>query len=158
LECVYNLKSFFNSIGCFNIYYFEIDANIPDFRYSFLLNNTLGDLTVINDFIIIGSNIRLESPLLNSVYRKSYLNNIYFKVYNIGLGLNYINYPIINIGSSIKCLNKYILSLLIVNKYILFNDYYNLSFFKKKNLFTKNILLGSSSIVRKDSNNILNLI
>ena len=41
LELVYNLKSFFNGIGCNNIYYHELDNNISDFRYSFLLNNTL---------------------------------------------------------------------------------------------------------------------
>lgn len=158
LELVYNLKSFFNSIGCNNIYYFEIENNIPDFNYSFLLNNTLKNLNNINDLLIIGANIRLESPLLNSVYRKNYLNNLNFKVYIIGLGLNYLNYKTINLGSNLVCFNKYILGLLIVNKYFLFNDYYNLSFFSKTNLFSKNILLGSSSLIRNDSNTIINTI
>jgi len=158
LELVYNLKSFFNNIGCNNIYYFEIDKNIPDFNYTFLLNNTLKNLNNINDLFIIGANIRLESPLLNSVYRKNYLNNLNFKVYSIGLGLNYLNYKIINLGSSLISFNKYILGLLIVNKYFLFNDYYNLSFFSKNNIFTKNILIGSSSLIRNDSNTIINSI
>jgi len=158
IELVYNLKSFFNSLGCNNIYYIELDNNIPDFRYMYLLNNTLRDLNMINDFLIIGSNVRLESPLLNSFFRKNYLNNINFKVYIIGLGLNYLNYATINIGSSVNSINKYILGLLTVCKYFLFNDYYNLSYFYNKNLFSENILLGSSSIIRNDSNNILNLI
>jgi NADH dehydrogenase/NADH:ubiquinone oxidoreductase subunit G len=158
LELVYNLKSFFNSIGCNNIYYYEVERNIPDFNYSFLLNNTLKNLNNINDLLIIGANIRLESPLLNSVYRKNYLNNLNFKVYIIGLGLNYLNYKTINIGSNLVSFNKYILGLLIVNKYFLFNDYYNLSFFNKTNLLSKNILLGSSSLIRNDSSTIINTI
>gem|GEM_PF-4325217 len=158
LELVYNLKSFFNSIGCNNIYYFEIDKNIPDSSYTFLLNNTLKNLNNINDLLIIGSNIRLESPLLNSVYRKNYLNNINFKVYIIGLGLNYLNYKTINLGSNLISFNKFILGLLVVNKYFLFNDYYNLSFFNSNYIFTNNILVGSSSLVRNDSNTIINSI
>jgi len=158
IELVFNLKYFFNSIGCNNIYYIELDNNHTDFRYIYLLNNTLRDLNLVNDFLIIGSNIRLELPLLNSVFRKNYLNNINFKVYIIGLGLNYLNYTIINLGSSIICLNKYILGLLIVSKYFLFSDYYNLSYFYKNNILSKNILLGSSSIIRNDSCNIINLV
>lgn len=158
LELVYNLKIFFNNIGCNNIYYFEIDKNIPDSSYTFLLNNTLKNLNNINDLLIIGANVRLESPLLNSVFRKNYLNNLNFKVYIIGLGLNYLNYKIINLGSSLICFNKYILGLLVVNKYFLFNDYYNLSFFYYNNLFSKNILVGSSSLIRNDSNTIINSI
>jgi hypothetical protein len=72
--------------------------------------------------------------------------------------LNYLNYKTINLGSNLVCFNKYILGLLIVNKYFLFNDYYNLSFFSKTNLFSKNILLGSSSLIRNDSNTIINTI
>ena len=155
LELVYNLKSFFNNIGCNNIYYYEIDKNITDFNYGFLLNNTLKNLNNINDLLIIGANIRLESPLLNSVYRKNYLNNLNFKVYIIGLGLNYLNYKTINLGSNLISFNKYILGLLIVNKYLLFNDYYNLSFFTKNNIFSKNILIGSSSLIRNDSHTIV---
>lgn len=156
IELVYNLKSFFNSIGCNNIYYFEFDNNISDFRYSFLLNNTLKELSNINDLLIVGANIRLESPLLNSVYRKNFLNNLNFKVYIIGLGLNYLNYSVINIGSSSLSFYKYMLSLLIVNKYFLFNDYYNLNYFNKWNLLSNNILIGSSSLIRNDSNSIIN--
>jgi hypothetical protein len=44
----------------------------------------------------------------------------------------------------------------IVNKYFLFNNYYNLSFFFKKNLFSCNFLLGSSSLIRHDINSIIN--
>jgi len=158
IELIFNLKSFFNSIGCNNIFYFELVNNLPDLRYYFLLNSTLRDLTNVSDLLIIGSNIRLESPLLNSVYRKNFLNNINFKVYVIGLGLNYLNYAVINLGSSTLCLYRYLLGLLIVNKYFIFNDYYNLNFFSYKNIFCKNILIGSSSLVRNDINSIINSI
>lgn len=158
MELVFNLKSFFNSIGCNNIFYFELTNSLPDLRHFFLLNNTLRELVNVNDLLIIGSNVRLESPLLNSIYRKNFLNNINFKVYIIGLGLNYLNYAVINLGSNILCLYKYLLGLLIVNKYFIFNDYYNLNFFSNKNIFCKNILIGSSSLIRNDTNSIINSI
>jgi NADH dehydrogenase/NADH:ubiquinone oxidoreductase subunit G len=102
LELIFNLKNFFNNIGCNNIFYYENNYNNADFRFYFLLNSTLRDLNKLNDVLVIGSNIRLESPLINSIYRKNYLNNSNnFKIYNIGLGLNYNNYPLINIGSNI---------------------------------------------------------
>ena len=38
----------------------------------------------------------------------------------------------------------------------MFNSYYNISFFQKKNLYSCNFFLGSSSIIRNDSTAILN--
>jgi len=155
LELVYNLRSLFNSIGCNNIYYYELSISKCDFRYMYLLNNTIRSLNNILDLLVIGSNIRLEAPLLNSIFRKNYLNFSNFKVYLIGLGLNYYNYPVINIGSSLISLYKYLLGLSIANKYFLFNNYYNLNNFNCNNYFTLNILLGSSSLIRNDFNNVL---
>ena len=125
IELSYILKYLFNKIGCLNINYFENLKNNPDLRYTYLLNNTIKSLNNITEIFLIGSNPRLELPLLNSYIRKSYLNNLNFKVYSIGTGLNYLTYPILNIGSSIKNLYKFLYSLSIVNKYFLFDNFFH---------------------------------
>ena len=158
LELVYNLKFFFNNLGCNNLYYFELNNNSSDFRYYYYLNNTLTNLNNVADLLILGCNLRLESPLLNSSFRKNYLNLINFKAYSIGLGSNYSNYPIVNLGSTTLSLYKFFLGTLLVNKYFLFNSYYNINHFLARNILTLNILLGSSSLIRNDSNNLLNYI
>jgi len=156
IELSYILKYFFNKIGCFNINYIENLKNNPDFRYLYLLNNTIKNLNYITEIFLIGSNPRLELPLLNSYIRKSYLNNLNFKVYSIGTGLNYLTYPILNIGSSLKNLYKFLYSLSIINKYIIFDNFYNIHFFKKMNIINSFFMLGSSFFIRMDYNNILN--
>lgn len=158
LELIYNLKYFFNNIGGNNIYYFEPINSNSDFRYYYLLNNTLANLNNILDVLFIGANIRLESPLLNSSLRKNFLNSINFKAYSIGLGLNYSTFPVVNIGSSVLSLYKYLLGLLLVNKYFLFNNYYNINYFNSNNILTLNLFIGSSSIIRNDYNSILSSI
>jgi len=150
------LKYFFNKIGCLNINYPENLKNNPDLRYTYLLNNTIKELNNINELFLIGSNPRLELPLLNSYIRKSYLNNLNFKIYSIGTGLNYITYPILTIGSSIKNLYKFIYSISLVNKYFIFDNFYNIYFFNKINIISSSFILGSSFFIRTDYNNILN--
>lgn len=80
MECIFGsfldietsiaVKDFFNSFGCSN-YNYEKPINILfDFRYYFLLNNTLFYLENSSIIFLIGSNLRLESPLLNLLYAK----------------------------------------------------------------------------------------
>jgi hypothetical protein len=156
MELSYILKYFFNKIGSLNINYSENLKNMPDFRYSYLLNNTIKNLSNIIEILLIGSNPRLELPLLNSYIRKSYLNNLSFKIYSIGLGLNFLTYPVLNIGSSLKNLYKFLYGISIVNKYFIFENFYNTSFFKKNILLNSSFILGSSFFIRTDYNNILN--
>jgi hypothetical protein len=156
LELSYLLKYFFNKIGSLNINYCETIKNVPDLRYTYLLNNTIKNLNNITEIFLIGCNPRLELPLLNSYIRKSFLNNLNFKVYSIGLGLNYLTYPLLNIGSSIKNLYKFFYSLSIVNKYFFFDNFYNLCFFNKIKIINSYFILGSSFFIRTDSNNIFN--
>ncbi len=158
LDNCYSLKYFFTNLGCFNIYYLNIDNNISDFRYSYLLNNTLKNLNNMLDIFIIGGNLRLEIPLLNANIRKNYIQNMNLKVYSIGLALDYLTYPVINLGSSIKNLLKFILGLMLVNKFLLFNDFYNNYYINNKNLLFIYFFIGSSTQIRNDYNSILNKI
>jgi NADH-quinone oxidoreductase subunit G len=158
LDLVVAVKSFFTKVGCFNFYYFE-EGNINnDFRYSYLLNTTLRNLVNSYNILLLGSNIRLEAPLLNSNIRKGYLNNNSLKVYSIGLNIDYLTYPVINLGSSMNVLYMFICGIVLANKYFLFDDYYNINYLNNKNIIISNIIIGSSIISRVDSNEIINLI
>lgn len=58
-----------------------------DLRSSFLLNTTLVSLENISYGIFIGTNLRLEIPLVSSRLRKSFLNNN-TKFYSLGLSVD----------------------------------------------------------------------
>jgi len=106
--------------------------------------------------ILIGFNPRLELPLLNSYLRKNYLNNLNFKIYSIGFSLDYLTYPVINLGSSIKSLYKFLLGLSLINNYFLYNNYYNHYFFNFKTVLSFYLFVGSSNLIRIDSDFLLN--
>lgn len=72
LASVISIKNFFNSIGCSNIGYYPLSqVNCVDFRSMFLLNSTLFEIENFSIVVLIGSNLRLELPLLNSRLRKN---------------------------------------------------------------------------------------
>lgn len=70
LDTVLSLKNFFVGIGCSNFNYVDNLDMGCDFRFSFLLNKTLVSLESISYCLFIGTNLRLESPLLTLVYEK----------------------------------------------------------------------------------------
>jgi len=98
LEGFISLKLYFNSFGCSNILYLQSYLNNFDIRFYFQLNDTFVNLEHKILVLFFGLNMRLESPLLNLRLRKSFLGNIDFKAYSIGLGLNYLTYPVLNLG------------------------------------------------------------
>jgi hypothetical protein len=64
------LKLFFNGLGCANLNY-QLNFNFnSDFRYMYLLNSSLIGLETISYVLLIGTNPRLESPLLNPALGK----------------------------------------------------------------------------------------
>ena len=155
IELSITLKSLINSLGCSNILYFENTIYNFDFRYSFLLNTTIKELVSINDVLLIGFNPRIEVPLLNSQLRKNYINNLNFSIYSIGLALNNSTYPIINTGNSIKNLYKFLMGITLVSKNLLFKSFYNTFFFNANLNINPYIFLGSSTLIRKDSDCII---
>jgi NADH-quinone oxidoreductase subunit G len=62
LDSSSSLKKFFNSFGCCNIDYFENSTinTQADFRFTYLLNKTLLELENINNFIFVGTNLRMD--------------------------------------------------------------------------------------------------
>lgn len=62
------------------------------------MNSTLIELENKNRLLFIGTNVRFEAPLLNARLRKAFLINYDFKAYSIGLGINYLTFPVLNLG------------------------------------------------------------
>lgn len=98
-----NLKTFFSIFGCSNLSYYNVFNWIYDFKFSFLYNNSLLELEKVSLIFFVGSNLRLENPLLNSRIRKNYLlnENNSLLLISFGLSLKYLTYPIINCGNNI---------------------------------------------------------
>jgi len=70
LETAFSLKKFLNQMGCFNLFCEDETIYNYDFRFMFLLGVTLSLLEVVNMIFLVGTNLRLESPLLNHVFEK----------------------------------------------------------------------------------------
>lgn len=98
LEAALCLKTYFNSFGCSNINYSGNFISFSDMRFLFQLNSTLLALENMIIYIFLGTNIRLELPLLNARVRKVFLNKQEFKAYSVGLGLNHLTFPVKNLG------------------------------------------------------------
>ena len=149
------LKNFFNSFGCSDIAYDDLFYNKSDFRSFYFLGATLSQLEISSFFLFIALNLRLESPLLNSRLRKNYLNNLNIThYYSIGLALNYLTFPVINLGNSLVCLYSLLEGKLRRYPSFISFSFANLSFLQFPVIpFVKPfILLGSSILHRKDSN------
>lgn len=158
LEAASSLKQFFTSFGCCNYNYYEnsMNNNFHDFRFIFLLNKTLLDLENLNNLFFIGTNLRMELPLLNIRIRKNYLEkNNNLNLYSFGLALDYLTYPVLNLGNSMKSILLFIESKFNLNYLIYFYDFININYsniFYIKNLY---FFIGMSILNRIDSNNIL---
>jgi len=143
LEAALSLKQYFNSFGCSSIYYYNNIFTFFDLRFSYLLNMTLLHLETLSLILFIGTNVRLEAPLLNARIRKAYLSYMDFSAYAIGLGINYLTYPVLNIGNSIHAFIQFCSGRLFFLKFMMYLDVYNLSYFN--NYFVNlHIFLGMS--------------
>lgn len=132
LHSSFYIKKFFNSFGCSNISYYE-ESNIFsifDSRIFYLLNKTLLELENINNFFFLGTNLRMELPLLNLRLRKNYLENKNMISYSFGLSLNYLTFPVQNLGNSINSLKNFIEGKFYLNFIIFFYEYFNIIILK----------------------------
>jgi len=151
------LKHFFNSCGSSNIYYFENSSSfsIYDFRFSYLLNNSLLELENINNLFFVGSNVRMELPLLNIRIRKNYMENNLVNLYSFGLSLDYLTYPVRNLGNSISSITKFLECKFYFNFIIFFTNFININYFNLYNINNVFFFIGMSMLNRIDSSNIL---
>ena len=104
LQSALSLKIFFNNFGVSNIFFNFVVFNwIFDFKYLFHFNNILENLELINLFLLVACDIRLEAPLINIRIKKNFnINkNKELFLYSYGLALKFLTYPIKNLGNSI---------------------------------------------------------
>lgn len=150
------LKYFFNSIGCSNIYYNNDYETLVDFHLFFKLNDTISNISNIsnvvgyNNILFIGTNTRLELPILNAILRRNCLKNMFMRIYSIGLALNHTTFPVSNLGNSTKTLLELVEGRLLSMIQLLFNDYFNLLYFGIQDI-SINIFIGSSITKRLDN-------
>jgi len=110
LEVGFGMKNLFNSIGCNNVF-FDLKTQIAvDFRSDYLLNCNIVGIEQADFILLLNSNLRIENPILNSRLRKAYLHNLKSNkpllIFSIGCGLNYLTYPVKNLGSSTKSIKE----------------------------------------------------
>ncbi|KAJ7557251.1 hypothetical protein O6H91_05G118900 [Diphasiastrum complanatum] len=75
-ESIIALKDFLNKLGCENTWCEGIGANIDaDVRSKYLLNTTIAGVENADVFLLIGTQVRKEAPLLNARIRKAVRNN-----------------------------------------------------------------------------------
>jgi len=146
LELVNSVKVYLNTFGCTNFFNNEnVNYNF-DFRFLYLLNATILSLEVADFVVFIGSNLRLEAPLLNSRLKKNCQNS---KIFSFGLSVNYLTFFVKNLGNSVKTLLLFLEGKL---KFLL-NVYYNfnLSFlnWNKSLNFVKPLIFFGMSIIKR---------
>lgn len=139
LESIFLVKQFSTKYADFTInsnkFFSKKNIN-NDFRNNFLMNLNINDLKLFKKILIIGLNLRLESPLLN-IFFKDLVNKNLLKIYNIGSAYNY-NYYNYNFGNNPLEIYKFF-----EGKSFLNNIFKNSN---EKNL----ILIGNSFLNRND--------
>jgi len=160
LETVISFKDFFTDIGVSSMDYEDYSyAFVTDFRFSFLLNSTLASLEFSSVILLIGTNLRTEVPLLNSRIRKNYLlTNKLLTVFSLGLALDYLTFPVKNLGNSILNLKNIFQGKNIFLKILLFKDFYSMSFVNFNFIYHvyPKIFIGAAGLNRFDNVSILN--
>lgn len=160
LQTVLSIKTFFNGFGCSNISYnLKKISWIFDFSNYIYLNHLIEDIELINFYLFISCDLRLESPLLNIRIKKNYnlnKNNELF-LFSFGLALNNSTYPIKNLGNSI---NKFISFLEGKQRFscdFFFKNFYTFKYLNVDYKVYNNpaFFLGNSIINRKDSKSFL---
>jgi hypothetical protein len=135
------MRNFFNEIGC-NIFMNNMDNFIEiDFLSNFILSSNLFNFENNRIIFLVGLNLRVEIPILNSKLRKL-MSSI--KIFYIGLMGSYLaNNGIVYIGNSINDLISVIKGKNKVNL-VLFNNTCFPSFFFYYKIIGVVFLFGQS--------------
>jgi len=153
LKICLSLKKFFNSFGCGNFVYSEnlhLNKLNFDFRFFYLLNLSILELEKVAFVLFLSTNLRMESPLLNSRIRKNYLLNPNIMLFSIGLSLQYLTYPIKNLGNNISVLFNFFKGKLRSFCSLFFKNLSSFSFLNKDiYLCYKPVVLIGFSIIRR---------
>jgi hypothetical protein len=160
LETSLTLKGFLHSFGCSSFFYENYSLVNVDFRFNYLLNSTLNELENYSIFVLIGVHLRLESPIVHIKLRRNFIENENFlRIYSIGFGIDYLSFPITNLGNSLKSFKSFIEGKLLYFSELIFTCFENSNFLPGVDKEEPNkimILLGSSLSTRLDSYSIFN--
>jgi hypothetical protein len=112
-------------------------------------------LEILNFFLFISCDLRLENPLLNIRIKKNYnlnKNNELF-LFSYGLSLNYLSYPIKNLGNSIIKFLIFLKGKIRTFSNFFFKSFLSFSFVNLQiKIYSKPIFfLGNSILNREDS-------
>jgi NADH dehydrogenase (ubiquinone) Fe-S protein 1 len=128
-----NIKNLVSRVG-FSISGLKLDNHLYDFDCSYKFSNSYEMLADSSFYLLVGSNIESELPILNTYIRKSVLEKdslVYYVGYNASL-----NYLSNHIGYSLNLLNKVLRGSHFICSYLS-------SSFKKSVLFNNSILYNS---------------
>jgi hypothetical protein len=151
---IISFKQFFNKMSIEVLIgdFFVADS---DFRSDFLFNDIILNIENKFIFILIGLNLRVEFPLLNTRLRK--LFNIHkIKIYNFG-NVNYVTSMNIMCGNSYNDVLNFVKGKNLLNKNIMYKGFYN-SLFNFKLNKNINIFLGSTFFKYKNFNSFSNFL
>jgi len=162
LETVLSFKDFFADLGVSSIEYEDFSYSfVTDFRFLFLLNSTLASLEFSSIILLIGTNLRTEVPLLNSRIRKNYLlTNKLLTVFSLGLALDYLTFPVKNLGNSILNFKNIFQGKSIFLRNLLFKDFFSTTFVNFNFIFHAypKFFIGASILNRSDNASIFNIL
>lgn len=99
LNLINDMSKFFNLLG--TEVYLSGQYNLSDFRNHYFIDKIINIFDNVRNLLFIGTNIRLELPLMNSKLRKCINNNKKIKIFYVGLSNSYNNVPVISCGNSI---------------------------------------------------------
>ena len=143
-ETIFSLKLFLKSVGCTDYDCRQDDSFfIPGDRSSYLFNTSISAVEESDLCLLIGSNPRIEAPILNAKLRKKYFDNEDYMIARISEKAD-LTYRVNELGSSPE-----ILSSILDEKH---------SFCKKLKKSKKPLfILGQGALCRKDSKEIFHL-
>lgn len=107
LESMMALKDFLNLMGCNNTVSGQTFGSTElssDFRANYLMNTTIQGIEDADVLLLVGTNPRMEAPLVNARIRKSWLH-FGLKVSSIGPAAD-LTYDIDQLGNDIALLKK----------------------------------------------------
>jgi len=106
-EAIISLKDFLNRVGCTNLTNVQVEAPLEsDFRSQYLFNSTIFGVEDADALLMVGSNPRMEAPLVNARIRKCVVH-YGLDVASVGPACD-LTYDKHELGADVSVLNKII--------------------------------------------------
>jgi hypothetical protein len=118
------------------------------------MSNSLLVLESLSYCLLISLDLRIELPLLHTRLRKSFLKSDSSQIFfSLGLSLDYLSFPVVNLGNSLKTLFNIVEGRFFFLTSFLLNNFISLKIVNYCFCYFSNLsfLLGSSALNRLDS-------